>query len=224
MNQVQIYLRRVFLPPLSLVLANIHLLIAYDVPRIKDVGLSTKFRWIALQHCSPLLVQCRSIVYDAGPTLIYHRVCCILCAPTWHSTNYVSMFTRRWPFIKTALGDCTVFLTAALCWWRFNIPAAETPDNTIHWPNADVLLGHGLRRWVNIIPTKTLLALNHKYNRDYFFSEHLLNTKVLNHVNLRTWNVILQMFIRTGVQKCEPFLTHSTPISPKEDTNSGKIN
>ena len=26
----------------------------------------------------------------------------------------------------------------------------------IHWPNADVMLGHRLRRWANIIPTKTL--------------------------------------------------------------------
>ena len=57
---------------------------------------------------------------------------------------------RRWPVIETALGDCTVF----------------SPNNTIHWPNADVMLGHRLRRWANIIPTKTLQALNHKYNRD----------------------------------------------------------
>ena len=28
------------------------------------------------------------------------------------------------------------------------------------------------------------------------------------------------MFIRTGLQKCKPFPTHSTPLSP----NSGKIN
>ena len=62
--------------------------------------------------CSTLLVQCRSIVYDAGPTLIYHQVCCILCTNTWHSTNAVSILThnlRRWPVIKTALGDRTVF-------------------------------------------------------------------------------------------------------------------
>ena len=45
----------------------------------------------------------------------------------------------------------------------FKIPASETPDNTIHWPNADVMLGYRPRCWANIIPTK---ALNHKYNRD----------------------------------------------------------
>ena len=43
-------------------------------------------------------------------------------------------------------------------------------------------------------------------------SEHLLNTKV---PNLRTWNVMFDMFIRTGVQKCQQFPTHSTPLSPK---------
>ena len=32
------------------------------------------------------------------------------------------------------------------------------------------------------------------------------------------------MFIRTGVQKCQPFPTHSTTLFPKYDTNSGKIN
>ena len=45
MRQVQIYLRRVFLPPPSPVLANIHSIIAYDVPCTEDVGLPTKFRF-----------------------------------------------------------------------------------------------------------------------------------------------------------------------------------
>ena len=103
------------------------------------------------QHCSPLLVQCRSIVYDAGPTIIYHGVCCILFANTCYSTNAVSMLThslRRWPVIETALCDCTVFSDCCIM--------PETPDNTIHWPNTDIMLGHRLRRWANIIPTKTL--------------------------------------------------------------------
>ena len=34
--------------------------------------------------------------------------------------------------------------------------APETPDNTIHRPNVDVMLGHCLRRLANIIPIKTL--------------------------------------------------------------------
>ena len=53
-------------------------------------------------YCSPLLVQCQSNVYDADPTLIYHWVCWILCANTWHSNNAFSVLThvhsvRRWP-------------------------------------------------------------------------------------------------------------------------------
>ena len=37
--------RCVFFPPLSPVLANIHSILAYDVPLTEDVGLSTKFRF-----------------------------------------------------------------------------------------------------------------------------------------------------------------------------------
>ena len=109
------------------------------------------------QRRSPLLVQCRSIVYDAGPTLIHHWVCCILCAKTWNSPNAVLMLThslRRWPVIETALGDCTVFYDCSIILVTLPIPEPETPDNTIHWPNADVMLSHRLRRWANIIQTK----------------------------------------------------------------------
>ena len=45
----------------------------------------------------------------------------------------------------------------------------ETPDNTIRWPNADVIPGHRLRRCANIILTETLSALNLKYNGEYIF-------------------------------------------------------
>ena len=71
----------------------------------------------------------------------------------------VSMLThslRRWPVIETALGDCTVFSDCWIMVMTFQIPASKTPDNTIHWPNAEAMLGHRLRRWANIIPTKTL--------------------------------------------------------------------
>ena len=88
------------------------------------------------QRRSPLLLQCRSYVYAAGPTLIHHWVCCILCTNTWHSSNAVSMLThslRRWPDIETALGDCTVFPDSCIViWGTLSIPAPETPDNTIH--------------------------------------------------------------------------------------------
>ena len=53
----------------------------------------------------------------------------------------------------------------------------ETPDNTIHWPNADVMLGHHLQRCANIIPTKTLKALIPIFNRKCIFSEHFLRDK-----------------------------------------------
>ena len=62
---------------------------------------------------------------------------------------------RRWPDIETALGDCTVFSNCCYTGDAF-YPGARKPDNTINWSNADVMLGHRLRRWANIIPTKTL--------------------------------------------------------------------
>ena len=33
------------------------------------------------------------------------------------------------------------------------------PDNTLPWPNTDVMLGHRLWRWANIIPALSLMAL-----------------------------------------------------------------
>ena len=94
-----------------------------------------------------------------------------------------------------------------------SIPVPETPGNSIHWPNADVMLGHCLRRWANIIPTKSLQALITIFNREgIFFPEHFVKAKVLN---VDTLNIILDMFIRTGVQKCQPFPTHNIPLSPK---------
>ena len=100
---------------------------------------------IPVQRCSPLLVQCRSIVYDADPSLIYHQVCCILCASTCHSTNTVSILThspRRWTVIETALGDCTFFSECCIMLVTFKIPAPETNtrqhDTLAHcWCNAE---------------------------------------------------------------------------------------
>ena len=47
--------------------------------------------------------------------------------------------------------------------------APETPDNTIHWPNADVMLGHCLRRLANIIPIKTLYGSITIFNHEHIF-------------------------------------------------------
>ena len=47
--------------------------------------------------------------------------------------------------------------------------APETPDNTIHWPNADVMLGHCLRRLANIIPIKTLYGLITIFIHEHIF-------------------------------------------------------
>ena len=112
-RQVQICLRRVFLPPPSPVMANIHPILAYDVPRTEYVGLPAKLRLNVGPALQPIAGSMPVIRLRRWPnTNLCHRVCCILYANTWHSTNAVSMLThslRRWPVIKTALGDCTVF-------------------------------------------------------------------------------------------------------------------
>ena len=173
------------------------------------------------QYRSPSLVQCRSIVYDAGPILFQHWVCCILCAgtsaDTCHSPNAVSMLNyslRRWPSIKIALDDCPVFAGVlphcnagdALLPRRRK---GYFPNNTIHWPNADVIMGHRLLRWANINPTKTLESLITNIIVNIIVFQQFLKTQLSD---LATSNVIFDMLIRTGVQKCQLFPTHSTPF------------
>ena len=161
-NQVQIYLRHVFLPPPSPVLANIHSILAYDVPGTEDVGLPTKFR------------------FNVGPTLQpIAGLMPVTCLRRWPNTNLSPglLYTlhKHVAFNQCCFNVDPQCSTLARHWnsnglqrlfWRFNIPASEIPDNTILWPNADVMLDHRLRRWANIIPTKTLWALNHKYDRE----------------------------------------------------------
>ena len=61
---------------------------------------------------------------------------------------------RRWPKIETELGDCPVFALPAI---RVTLypPERPLPDNTIHRPSFEIILGHRLRRWAKIISTKT---------------------------------------------------------------------
>ena len=129
---------------------------AYDVPHTEDVGLPTKFRFNVGPVSQPIAgsMPVNRLQRLPNPNsslgLLYYlrnhvafTQCCF----------NVDRF-RRWPDIETALGDCTVFADVMLM--TLPISAPETPDNTIHWPNGDVMLGHRLRRWANIIPTETL--------------------------------------------------------------------
>ena len=66
----------------------------YDVPGTQNVGLATQYRF------SPLMVQCRSIVFDAGPTLkhIWVIVSCLLWLPygwrfiPWKATTWITRY------------------------------------------------------------------------------------------------------------------------------------
>ena len=115
-------------------LANIHSVLAYDVPDTEDVGLPTLFRFNVGPTLQPIAGSMPVNRLDADPTLIYQRVCCIFCANTYHSTNTVSMLThslRRWPVIETALSDCIVFSDCCIMRGRCT-SRSQTPDNTIH--------------------------------------------------------------------------------------------
>ena len=67
---------------------------------------------------------------------------------------------RRWPDIETALGDCPVFAENAHYYdgdaFTSRRQKSHYPDNTIYWPDADVMVGHLLWCWANIIPTLSL--------------------------------------------------------------------
>ena len=119
-------LQRLFLPPPSQVLTNIHSILASEsccnvslkcsLPRTHDVGLPTQIRYHVGPAAQPISDSMGQIVYDAGPTLLQHWDCRILSRSTpvntCHSPNTGSMLAqriRRWPDIETALGDCPVF-------------------------------------------------------------------------------------------------------------------
>ena len=159
------------------------------------------------RYCSPLPVPCRSIVYDAGPTLISHRVCCILCAK------------------NVAFNQCCFNvdpLSSTLAHWWNSIKCLYRVFWLLHYAG-DALTSrrqeHQITRYIGHAGPPFATVGQHYSSQNtlsslpqiYFFYDHLLMTKV---PNLRTWNVILYMFIRTGIQKCEPFPTHSTLFSP----------
>ena len=85
---------------------------------------------------------------------------------------------RRWPKIETELGDCPVFALTAI---RVTLyaPKGHHPDNTIRWPDCEIMLGHRLRRWANIIPTKPFKLLNTNIIVNIFFLETFLTQKYL---------------------------------------------
>ena len=147
-DKIIYYVQRVFLPPPSPVLANIHSIVAYDVPRTKDVDLPTKFRFNVGPASQPIdgsiSVNCLRRWPSTNPSLG------LLYTMRKHVTspNAVSMLThnlQRWPDIETASGDRTVFSDCCIIMRvTLSIPAPETPDSTMHCPNADVMLVHCL--------------------------------------------------------------------------------
>ena len=140
------------------------------------------------QHCSPLIFQCRSIIYDADPTLIYPWVWCILCAKKWHSNDDLYMLNhslRRWPVIETALSPSIM----APCSFDFISMKAKI------WPAAVVL---SLIKLKGLLWPERVLVLAGKYISltDMKVSEGIVNVNSRgSSVNGgQIWNHDLYMF------------------------------
>ena len=112
---------------------------------------------------SPLLVQCRQILYNTDPTLLQNCESAVYLAAahpaeTCHSPNVGPTFStlaRHWNNIRwLSRVCCRITMRVTLCCPRRQ--KIHYPDNRIHCPNADVILGHRLWRWANIIPTLSL--------------------------------------------------------------------
>ena len=137
---------------------------------------------------------------------------------TGRLTNVASILIQRvwrWPSSNPAL--CIHRLLCGNCYRGDNfIPRGQKG----HYPGILTQL------WNNVgQPSATLgqhysnqNSLSSYYNLNikhkYIIYEPLLKTKVLN---LRTWNVIFDMFVMNVVQKCQPFPphVHSTPLPLK---------
>ena len=79
-------------------------------------------------------IQCWTNVEDVGPTLYkcYTNVLCLLGRRTFSQTLYISPMLgqsrRRWPNIKTALGECLVGVVSSLV-----IRLLNQPHCTVCW-------------------------------------------------------------------------------------------
>ena len=76
-------------------------------------------------------------------------------AMTGRLTNVASMLIQRvwrWPNNNTAF--CIHRLLRSNCYIGGTIssPVVRKATTQIHWPNCEIILGHSLRRWANIIP------------------------------------------------------------------------
>ena len=83
--------------------------------------------------------------------------------------------------IETALGDCTVFSNCCMgvtMLVTFKITASETPDNTIHWPNADAMLGHVCDTGPTLFQPKPFKLVTTNIMVNIIISEDVVKTKV----------------------------------------------
>ena len=147
----QVYLQRVslFLPPPSPVLANLvntkHL---YNICTVVD------------QRRRPTLYKGNTMLCVCWATSMQHIVSTQYRFNVGQASQPIVVLMpvnriRRWPNFETEIRDCPLFGLTVI-WVTLSLPKGHYSDNTIHWVNYEIMLGHRLRRWANIIPSKTI--------------------------------------------------------------------
>ena len=113
------------------------------------------------QSRSPLLVQCRSIVFDAGSTPLQH----------WPNARffYISVYSNHWTANQCCVSDDGPTTTKHSVYIHSHFAAiaigvtisspVRKATTKINWPNCEIMLGHHLQHWASIIPTKSLWAI-----------------------------------------------------------------
>ena len=194
----------------SPVLANIHSIFAYDVPHTEDVGLPTKCRFNVRPALQPIAGSMtvdrlrrwpstnlsQGLLYSLRKHVSFNQNC-------FNVDPQSSTLVRHW----NTLGDCTIFSNCWIILVTFKNPGVRNTKKH------DTLA----QCWCNTGPPSATLGQHYSNQNqqllttniivNIIISEHLLKTKLLE---LRTWNFIFDKFIRTDVQKCQPFPTHST--------------
>ena len=90
--------RRCWPTSIQYLAANCAVACLCHVPRTHDVGLPTQFRFNVGPASPAIAGQCRSIFYDAGHTLLQHRIC---CRPQQTGGFHPKLF-QCWPIVFDA--------------------------------------------------------------------------------------------------------------------------
>ena len=115
-----------------------------------NVGLPTQFLFNHGPESQPIVgsmtVNCVRRWLNPSPTLTERII--LLHQRLQKSLDCPPMLLQCWSNVS----DDGPTTTQHSVW----VTISSQATTQIHWPNCEIMLGHRLRRWANIIPTKTL--------------------------------------------------------------------